>query len=108
MRPYPILAGILAAAAVGSSACGADAPRSPMDGITWPRMDPRDKHFPDVVNGAVVPVGGGRFDVVVSLSSPYDTQFRYADGWRVLTARGDFLGERRFARHHAAEQPWTR
>ncbi|MBI5105455.1 MAG: hypothetical protein HZB46_10840 [Solirubrobacterales bacterium] len=56
----------------------------------------------------VIDVGGGRFDVRVVVSSPYDSRFRFADGWRVLTSDGDLLGERRFRRHHALEQPWTR
>jgi hypothetical protein len=108
MRARPILLGLLAVVAAASGACGQERERRPTEGIRWPAMDPQDKHYPDVVAGRLVPSGAGRYDVTVSLSSPYDTRFRFADGWRVLTSRGDFLGERWFHRHHAFEQPWTR
>jgi hypothetical protein len=105
MRTRPLLSGLLTAVAVGAVACGGGTDRA--DTIKWPSMDPQEKHFPDVIAGRLDPVGEDKFDVVVSLSSPYDTRYRYANGWRMLTSAGDFLGERRFYRHHALEQPWT-
>jgi hypothetical protein len=103
----PFLSGLLTAVAVGAAACGGGDGRDRADTIRWPRMDPQDKHFPDVVAGRLDPIGGNRFDVVVSLSSPYDSRFRFANGWRLLSSAGDFIGERRFYRHHALQQPWT-
>ena len=107
-RTRTIPSGLLTAMAVGAAACGGDhGGPSTTHAIRWPAMDPQEKHYPDVIAGRLEHVGGNRFNVVVSLSSPYDTRFRFADGWRVLSAAGDFLGERRFHRHHAFEQPWT-
>src|SRR4051812_27259004 len=107
MRTRPILSGLLAAVAVGASACGGGDGTRESDTIRWPRMDPRDKHFPDVVGARLLPIGGGRYDVVVALSSPYDSKDRYADGWRAAPSGGDLLAERRFHGPPAFQQPWT-
>ncbi|WP_372594341.1 hypothetical protein [Actinotalea sp.] len=48
------------------------------------------------------------YDVVVTISSPYDTPERYADGWRVLGPDGTTLGEHELGHDHATEQPFTR
>jgi hypothetical protein len=52
--------------------------------------------------------GPGRFDFDVTVSSPYDTPGRYADAFRVSTAEGLVLGERKLLHDHADEQPFTR
>ena len=57
---------------------------------------------------AAVTGGGGVYDFAVTVSSPYDTPERYADGWRVLAPDGTVLGERPLAHDHAGEQPFTR
>jgi hypothetical protein len=44
----------------------------------------------------------------VTVSSPYDTADRYADGFRVAGADGRVYGERKLLHDHAAEQPFTR
>ncbi len=44
----------------------------------------------------------------VTLSSPYDTPERYADGWRVLAPDGATLGEHQLDHDHASEHPFTR
>ncbi|MGB9374843.1 MAG: hypothetical protein WCA82_11860 [Jiangellales bacterium] len=67
-----------------------------------------EQRFPDIVAAELVPGGDGVYDVEVTVSSPYDTAQRYADGWRVLAPDGTVLGEHRLAHDHASEQPFTR
>ena len=43
-----------------------------------------EQRFPDVVAVKVEPRGENRFDFDVTVSSPYDTAQRYADGFRVV------------------------
>jgi hypothetical protein len=64
--------------------------------------------FPDIVAAELTPAGDGIFDVEVTVSSPYDSGERYADGWRVLAPDGTVLGEHQLAHDHASEQPFTR
>ncbi|WP_344107794.1 hypothetical protein [Nocardiopsis rhodophaea] len=65
------------------------------------------QRFPDVVE---VDVSGedGTYDVTVTISSPYDTPERYADGWRVTGPDGTVYGEHELAHDHQNEQPFTR
>jgi hypothetical protein len=44
----------------------------------------------------------------VTVSSPYDTPGRYADGFRVVGTDGKVYGERTLLHDHADEQPFTR
>jgi hypothetical protein len=48
------------------------------------------------------------FNFDVTISSPYDTPSRYADGFRVTTKEGEVLGERKLWHDHQSEQPFTR
>lgn len=64
--------------------------------------------FPDVVAARITPRGGDRFDFDVTISSPYDTPQRYADGFRVVGSKGEVYGERKLLHDHADEQPFTR
>ena len=66
-----------------------------------------DQEYPDVVAAELTANGDG-FTVAVTISSPYDTPQRYADGWRVLTPEGDVLAEHTLGHDHASEQPFTR
>jgi len=52
--------------------------------------------------------GEDSYDLSVTLSSPYDTPERYADGWRVLDPDCVTLGEHQLGHDHADEQPFTR
>src|SRR3954468_4981796 len=109
MHRHVVAGLLLAALAAAGLACGGGAgERRPTDGIAWPKMDPREKHHPDVLQARLLPVGGGRYDLTVTISSPYDSRLRFANGWRLLTSAGDWLGERAFRADHADEQPWTR
>ena len=64
--------------------------------------------FPDVVAVDLRPRGERRYDLAVTLSSPYDSPQRYADGWRVLDPAGNELGVHDLLHDHATEQPFTR
>jgi hypothetical protein len=64
--------------------------------------------FPDVLAVQVRPAGRGVFDFDVTVSSPYDTPGRYADGFRVSAPDGRVLGERTLWHDHQHEQPFTR
>ena len=67
-----------------------------------------DTRFPDVLSATVRSSGADRFDFDVTVSSPYDTPRRYADGFRVMQLSGAVLGERTLRHDHQAEQPFTR
>lgn len=73
----------------------------------FPEPDAADE-FPDVIAVELRPVGDRVFDVAVTISSPYDTPQRYADGWRVLDQEGNVLGTHMLLHDHANEQPFTR
>jgi hypothetical protein len=67
-----------------------------------------EQRHPDVLAAQVRASGADRFDFDVTVSSPYDTPQRYADGFRVTTTDGRVLGERKLWHDHAGEQPFTR
>jgi hypothetical protein len=67
-----------------------------------------DARFPDVLSATVRSSAADRFDFDVTISSPYDTPQRYADGFRVMRVSGEVLGERTLWHDHQAEQPFTR
>lgn len=69
---------------------------------------PIEQRFPDVVAVKVRASSAGQFDFDVTISSPYDTPQRYADGFRVQTLAGQVLGERKLLHDHQNEQPFTR
>ncbi len=64
--------------------------------------------YPDVLAVKVQPRGGQVFDFDVTVSSPYDSARRYADGFRVAGKDGKVYGERKLVHDHAGEQPFTR
>ena len=64
--------------------------------------------FPNVISVKVRAAGSGVFDFDVTVSSPYDTPQRYADGFRVTAPGGQVLGERTLWHDHQHEQPFTR
>lgn len=67
------------------------------------------EQFPDIVDvEADFDDGDGTWSFSVTVSSPYDTPDRYADGWRVLGPDGEVYGEHTLAHDHANEQPFTR
>ena len=64
--------------------------------------------FPDVLGVKVRAQASGKFDFDVTVSSPYDSPNRYADGFRVVGGEGRIYGERKLWHDHAGEQPFTR
>jgi hypothetical protein len=63
--------------------------------------------YPDV-REAELERSGDTWSLSVTISSPYDSPERYADGWRVLAPNGDVLGKHQLMHDHANEQPFTR
>ncbi len=70
--------------------------------------DQGEQTYPDIVEVDVERRDDHTASFSVTVSSPYDTAQRYADGWRVLDQDGDVLGEHSLAHDHAGEQPFTR
>jgi hypothetical protein len=68
-----------------------------------------NQQHPDVVDVKVRQARDGKlFDFDVTLSSPYDTNTRYADAFRVGNGKGLTFGERILLHDHKDEQPFTR
>ncbi|MEX2626897.1 MAG: hypothetical protein WD225_08415 [Ilumatobacteraceae bacterium] len=107
--------------AIASVACGAD------DGSSSEQRSPEveptlttdtgesgagesgtGQRFPDIVDATAMTDGDGTWSFTVTVSSPYDTPERYADGWRVLGPDDTVLGEHTLLHDHASEQPFTR
>ena len=108
-RPV-VLTVLAAAAAVTLAACGSDSggdeePSAATEAAVGAADGAR---FPEIVAVEATSSGDRTYDFAVTVSSPYDTPERYADGWRVLTADGDVLGEWTLLHDHAGEQPFTR
>ena len=76
--------------------------------LTSPAQSQPEQRFPDVIAAKVKVAAPGVFDFDVTVSSPYDTPSRYADGFRVSTTEGKVLGERKLMHDHQTEQPFTR
>lgn len=70
--------------------------------------DTANADHPDVLAAELESDDGSTWALSVTLSSQYDTPERYADGWRVLDADGEVLGEHTLTHDHANEQPVTR
>ncbi len=109
-----------AVAAVGGAACSSNgdtdasgpATESVVESAAEPAEEPavesaEEQRFPDVVDAeATVSSAGWMF--AVTISSPYDSSDRYADGWRILGPDGTEYGFRLLTHDHASEQPFTR
>jgi hypothetical protein len=68
-----------------------------------------DDRFPSIVDvEASYDDDADTWGFVVTVSSPYDTAERYADGWRVLGPDDAVYGVHTLTHDHAAEQPFTR
>ncbi|MGB5953242.1 MAG: hypothetical protein WBG57_12110 [Ornithinimicrobium sp.] len=67
-----------------------------------------DQKYPDILEVEVERNDEQSASFSVTVSSPYDTPERYADGWRVLDQDGEVLGEHTLGHDHADEQPFTR
>jgi len=65
-------------------------------------------YFPAIVRVMATRNADGSYDFAVTISSPYDTPERYADGWHLLTPEGQELAAHRLTHDHQGEQPFTR
>ncbi len=99
----------LALAACGSDATSpsaGDAPGASPSGAS-PSSAQSGQRFPDVVDVAVTGEAG-TYNFAVTISSPYDSPERYADGWRVTGPDGTVYGVHQLLHSHEGEQPFTR
>ncbi len=107
---FRLPAALLIAAALLTAGCGADdstlaSPPATSESTAAASADGR---FPDVEKAVLTP-SGDAYTLAVTISSPYDSPERYADGWRVTaTGTQDVLGEHTLGHDHASEQPFTR
>ena len=100
---------VLVACAAMASGCSAEDTAAPDDGTAEPEAPGEStQRFPDVLGAELTATGDDQYEIAVTISSPYDTPERYADGWRVLIPDGEVLAEHDLAHHHADEQPFTR
>ncbi len=68
-----------------------------------------EDRFPDVIGAeATFDAADGTWSFAVTISSPYDSPDRYADGWRVIGPDGTVYGTHTLLHDHAGEQPFTR
>jgi hypothetical protein len=109
-------AGVVVALVVGG--CGSDdepsdasptaaTPATPAKAATAATERAGQQH-PDVIDVVVEEESAGVFAFTVTISSPYDTPERYADGWRIIGPDGTVYGEHTLTHDHANEQPFTR
>ena len=121
MRVNSRLSWVLVAVLIGTFVTGCGLlPSAALDGAPAAVMTPNVEQdakmtpgsagdqFPDVLAVELRPQADGSYELAVTLSSPYDSAQRYADGWRVLDAQGNTLGAHTLLHDHAAEQPFTR
>lgn len=84
-----------------------DAASSAADDAKDAASDTADQKYPDILE-AELSGSDGEYRIAVTVSSPYDSPERYADGWRVLDEDGTVLAEHELGHDHANEQPFTR
>jgi hypothetical protein len=106
-RLVPAAALLVAAALAGGCSAGSDPGPGSATPTTVATVD-SEQRYPDVLAATVQPSSETTFSIDVTISSPYDTPQRYADGWRVLTPDGVELGSHTLLHDHANEQPFTR
>ena len=103
---------IIVAVAAGLSACGGSDSDGDDEGSAGQEPGTEaggaDDRFPSVLEVAAEPTGERTFTFAVTISSPYDSPERFADGWRILTPDGETIAEHTLLHDHAAEQPFTR
>lgn len=101
----PVRALVVAVVLLVGGCAAEDAGNS--DDMGTPAQLPAEQMYPDIVDVAVEREGD-TYSFSVTVSSPYDTPERYADGWRLTGPDGTVYGEHTLAHDHADEQPFTR
>ncbi len=91
-----------------SSDSGSAATASVDSSASRPSAASNSAKYPDVREVEVSAEDSGTYAFSVTISSPYDSPQRYADGWRVVGPDGTVYGEMTLGHDHAAEQPFTR
>jgi len=101
---------VAVAVVVSLAACsGGDDDAQPAATSATEAAEVADDRFPEIVAvEATYDDGTETWSFDVTVSSPYDTPERYADGWRVVGPGGTVYGVHTLAHDHAAEQPFTR
>ncbi|MBB4930764.1 hypothetical protein F4561_001584 [Lipingzhangella halophila] len=100
--------GVVAAAGLVLAGCYGDVPEDAGAEASDGSSEHADQRYPDVREVEVEEGSGGTVDLAVTISSPYDTPERYADGWRVKGPDDTVYGEHELAHDHQNEQPFTR
>lgn len=106
----PTIAALLTLTLLTLTACGGQASQDTNGGDpaeTTASGQASGQKYPDVQE-AELERSGDTWSLSVTISSPYDSPERYADGWRVLAPNGDVLGKHELMHDHANEQPFTR
>jgi hypothetical protein len=95
------------AATLSLSGCASDSDDAePVVSVTVTSATDR---FPEILDvEAMYDDASSTWSFAVTISSPYDTPERYADGWRVLGPDDAVFGVHTLAHDHAGEQPFTR
>jgi hypothetical protein len=107
MAAAGLMALALASCSTGVEPSSTATPDTPAPSSTTQSTADPDR-FPNVVGADLMATTGDRYTLAVTISSPYDSPDRYADGWRVLTSDGAELGAHELLHDHASEQPFTR
>ncbi|MGB5937018.1 MAG: hypothetical protein WBG76_14280 [Ornithinimicrobium sp.] len=113
MKPVMMRRRMLALAAalvLSTAACGGQDAESDeaQSNSTEGSSNVTEQEYPDIVAVDLEREDDQTASFSVTVSSPYDTPQRYADGWRVLDQDGEVLGEHSLGHDHASEQPFTR
>lgn len=106
-RAAAVLVAVIALAGCSSDS-GSDATASVAAGSSGPSAASSSAKYPDVQKVEATAEDSGTYSFAVTISSPYDTPQRYADGWRVVGRDGTVYGEMTLGHDHASEQPFTR
>lgn len=102
------LAALIVAATLAAGACGDGDDGADRSGAPCAAGESSPDEFPDVLEVAADRLDDGDWTFTVTMSSPYDTPERYADGWRVLGPDCTVYGIHTLTHDHANEQPFTR
>jgi hypothetical protein len=99
----------MAAATLAHAGCGGDTTDTGQEPPASLVGASAAEQFPAIVAvDATYDASADTWSFAVTVSSPYDTPERYADGWRVVGPDGTVLGVHRLTHDHADEQPFTR
>lgn len=107
----PVVAVGVAVLALALGGCGSSdtsTAEAPTATSSPERTEAGEQQHPDVIDVVAEQESPGVFAFTVTISSPYDTADRYANGWRIVGPDGTVYGEHTLTHDHANEQPFTR